>query len=112
MLSVADVLGAEVGPEEIRNAALTPVSEIATRFGVMLAACARGNLEAIARVLAGLGDDEAISLIMTEIDSIKVTPARRPRSTAVERDQAAAAWFAGPAWALRPEPEPSPYGEP
>jgi hypothetical protein len=76
MLAVATVLGIVVGPEEIRRAALVPVSEVAERFVVMLAACARENLEAIARVLAGLGDDETIALIMTGIDSIK---ARRPR---------------------------------
>ena len=50
MLAVATVLEAEVGPEEIRRAALVPVSEAAERFVVMLAACARENLEAIARV--------------------------------------------------------------
>jgi len=99
MLALADVLGAEIGPEEIRKAALVPVSEVATRFAVMLAACARENLEAIARVLAGLGDDAIITLIMKgidSIDSIKVARVRRPRRpspTAAERARLATEWL-------------------
>jgi len=114
MLSLADVLEAEVGPEEIRRAALVPVSEVAERFVAKLAACARENLEAIARVLAGLGSDEGITFIMNKIDSMSLAPVRRPRrprpTAAAERARRATEFLAGPAWELGPEPEPPPDG--
>jgi hypothetical protein len=115
MLSLADVLEAEVGPEEIRRAALVPVSEVAERFVAMLAACARENFEAIARVLAGLGSDEGITFIMNKLDSMSLAPVRRPRrprpTAAAERARRAAEWLAGPAWTIvDPDPNTSPDG--
>jgi hypothetical protein len=114
MLALAAVLGAEVGPEEISRAALVPIPPIGELLAALMANAALRYFEGLARVLAGLGDDRVIAPFMpAEVDSTKMLPARRPRRprpSVAERDQAAAAWLAGPAWELGPEPEPSPDG--
>jgi hypothetical protein len=116
MLALASALGAEVGPEEISRAALVPIPPIGEFLAALLANSALMSFEGVARILAGLGDNRVIAPFMSdEVDSTKMTPARRPRRprpTAVDRARLAAAWLAGPAWELGPEPEPSPYGEP
>jgi hypothetical protein len=110
MLALAAVLGAEIGPEEISRAALVPIPPVGEFLAALLANAALRYFEGLARVLAGLGDNAVISPFL-DVASTKMTPARRPRRpTAAERDQAAAAWLAGPAWELGPEPEPSPDG--
>ena len=110
MLAVAAVLGAEIGPEEISRAALVPLPPVGQFFAELLANSARRDLEAVARILAGLGDDRVIARFMAdEVDLTKMIPThrrRRPRPSVAERDQAAAAWLAGPAWELGPEPSP------
>jgi hypothetical protein len=74
---------------------------------------AQANFRAAALVLAGQGPDAVITKIMAEIDSMKITPARRPRrrTTAADRDRAATEFLNGPACASWTAQNPSPRTE-
>jgi hypothetical protein len=100
MLAVAAVLGAEIGPEEISRAVLVPIPPVAEFFAELLANSARRDLEAAARILAGLGDDRVIARFMADEVVVPAHRPRRPRPTAVERARQATEWLAGPAWQI------------
>jgi hypothetical protein len=110
MLAVAAVLGVEIGPEEISRAVLVPIPPVAEFFAELLANSARRDLEAVARILAGLGDDKVLA--MAEVDPTKMVPVhrpRRPRPTAAERARRATEWLNGPARDIADaDPNPSP----
>jgi hypothetical protein len=96
MLALASALGAEVGPEEISRAALVPIPPIGEFLAALMANAALRYFEGLARIIAGLGDDRVIAPFMVdEVDSTKMTPARRPRRprpTAADRARAATEW--------------------
>jgi hypothetical protein len=99
MLAVAAALGAAIGPEEISRAALVPLPPVGEFFAAALAHRALESFEAVARILAGLGDNQVIAPFM-DVDSTKMLPThrpRRPRPTAADRARQATEWLNGPA---------------
>jgi hypothetical protein len=112
LVSLLDILGEAVDGEMIQRAALVPLSPTATQAVFDLGCLALINMDALTAILAGCCSEERIAMFASLGPMMSApTPVRRPRRpTAAERDQAAAAWLAGPAWELGPESEPSPGG--
>jgi hypothetical protein len=107
LVALIDALGAGVDAEVIERAALVPLTDQAAQAAFNLGCGILMQMDTLTAILMG-ACSERIAMFASLGPSAPKALARRPRRprpTAAERDQAAAAWLAGPAWDIVDSPE-------